>query len=64
MYDGPGRAASSRPSLTPQIRVNESPQVVAINDASGLKAIAVTFSLCPRSVNNSCLEARSQITTE
>ena len=64
MYDAPGRSDSSRPSLTPQIRVIESPHVVAINDASGLNAIAVTVSLCPRRVNNSCLDARSQITAE
>ena len=63
MYEGPGSDVRGRPSRASQIRVIASPQVVATNDPSGLKAIAVTASLCPLSLSNSCLEARSQIAT-
>ncbi len=52
-----------RPSWASQIRVTASPQVVATVDPSGLNATAVTVSLCPVSLSNSCLETRSQTTT-
>ena len=62
MYQGPGRTASARPSRASQIRVIESPQVVATNAPSGLKAIAVTSSLWPLRCS-SCFALRGQITT-